>query len=120
MITSFGLQKHPRFNTITFNNGIEIVPKNNDRTIKAIHAGKVVYADTFQGYGDLIIIDHGLNYFSLYGHCAECLVTKGDWVKEGQPIAIAGDTGSLKGICLYFEIRYKTKALDPLQWLRKR
>lgn len=120
VITSFGLQKHPRFNTITFNNGIEIAPTSHDRTIKAIHAGKVVYADTFQGYGDLLIIDHGLNYFSLYGHCAEFLVTKGDWVKEGQPIALVGDTGSLKGICLYFEIRYKTKALDPLQWLRKR
>lgn len=120
VITSFGLQKHPRFNTITFNNGIEIAPTSHDRTIKAIHSGKVVYADTFQGYGDLLIIDHGLNYFSLYGHCAEFLVTKGDWVKEGQPIALVGDTGSLKGICLYFEIRYKTKALDPLQWLRKR
>ncbi len=120
VITSFGLQKHPRFNTITFNNGIEIAPLSNDRIIKAIHGGKVVYADSFHGYGNLIIIDHGLNYFSLYGHCAEFLVTKGDWVKEGQPIAIVGDTGSLKGICLYFEIRYKTKALDPLQWLRKR
>jgi len=120
IITSYGLQRHPRFNTITFNNGIEIAPAGQDRTIKAIHAGKVVYADTFHGYGELLILDHGLNYFSLYGHCAEFLVKKGDWVKEGQPIAIAGDTGSLKGVCLYFEIRYKTRALDPLQWLKKK
>jgi len=120
IITSYGLQRHPRFNTITFNNGIEIAPTRQDRTVRAIHAGKVVYADTFHGYGELLILDHGLNYFSLYGHCAEFLVSKGDWVKEGQPIAIVGDTGSLKGVCLYFEIRYKTKALDPLQWLKKK
>lgn len=120
VITSFGLQRHPKFNTIIYNNGIEIAPTSSDRTIRAVHAGKVVYADSFRGYGDLIIIDHGLNYFSLYGHCAEFLVRKGDWVKEGQPIAIVGDSGSMKGTCLYFEIRYKTKALDPLQWLRKK
>ncbi len=120
VITYFGLQRHARFNTITINNGIEIVPPAEGRIAKAVHAGKVVYADTFQGYGDLIIIDHGLNYYSLYGHCAEFLVKKGDWVREGQPVAIVGDSGSLKGICLYFEIRYKTKALDPLQWLRKK
>ncbi len=120
IITPFGLQRHPQFNTITLNNGIEISPPSGERTVKAVHAGKVVYADNFQGYGDLLIIDHGMNYYSLYGHCAEFLVNKGDWVREGQPIAVVGDSGSLKGICLYFEIRYKTKALDPLQWLRRR
>jgi len=120
IITHFGLQRHPQFNTVTLNNGIEIAPVGQDRTVRAVHAGKVVYADNFQGYGDLVIVDHGLNYYSLYGHCADFLINKGDWVQEGQPIAIAGDSGSLKGLCLYFEIRYKTKALDPLQWLRKR
>ncbi|MGQ9470714.1 MAG: murein hydrolase activator EnvC family protein [Candidatus Aminicenantales bacterium] len=120
IITAFGLQRHPQFNTITLNNGIEIAPAGGERTIKAVHAGKVVYGDNFQGYGDLLIIDHGMNYYSLYGHCAEFLVNKGDWVREGQPIAIVGDSGSLKGLCLYFEIRYKTKALDPLQWLRRK
>jgi len=120
VITPFGLQRHPQFNTVTLNNGIEIAPVGQDRTVRTVHAGKVVYADNFQGYGDLVIVDHGLNYYSLYGHCAEFLINKGDWVQEGQPIAIAGDSGSLKGLCLYFEIRYKTKALDPLQWLRKK
>jgi len=120
VITLFGLQRHPQFNTVTLNNGIEIAPVGQDRTVRTVHAGKVVYADNFQGYGDLVIVDHGLNYYSLYGHCAEFLINKGDWVQEGQPIAIAGDSGSLKGLCLYFEIRYKTKALDPLQWLRKK
>jgi septal ring factor EnvC (AmiA/AmiB activator) len=120
VITRFGLERHPQFNTIVMNNGIEIAPSEDNATIKALHAGKVVYADDFQGYGNLIIIDHGMNYYTLYGHCAEFLVVKGDFVREEQPIASVGDSGSLKGRCLYLEIRYRAKPLDPLQWLRRR
>jgi len=120
VVSRFGLERHPQFNTITQNNGIEIAPSGESREVQTVHSGKVVYADFFQGYGDLVIIDHGLNYYSLYGHLAEFLAQKGDVVKAGQPIGLAGDSGSLKGICLYLEIRSKTKALDPLQWLKKR
>ena len=120
IITAFGQQKHPQFNTITLNNGIEIAPGKEGSSILAIHAGRVVYADTFEGYGNLIILDHGLSYYSLYGHCSEFLASMGDLVKGGQPIAVVGDSGSIKGECLYFELRLKTKALDPLQWLKRR
>jgi septal ring factor EnvC (AmiA/AmiB activator) len=120
VITNFGLQRHPQFNTVTLNNGIEVAPAGQNRVVQAVHSGKVVYADFFQGYGDLIIIDHGLNFYSLYGHLAEFLVQKGDLVNVGQSIGVAGDSGSLKGTCLYLEIRSKTKALDPLQWLKRR
>ena len=120
IITSFGLQKHPRFNTITLNNGIEIAPKKEKAIIQSVHPGRVVYADVFEGYGNLVIIDHGMAYYSLYGHCSEFLVAKGDAVKAGQPVALVGDSGSLNGECLYFELRFKTRALDPLQWLKGR
>ena len=120
IITSFGPQKHPQFNTITLNNGIEIVPKKGDTTIQAVHSGRVVYADAFEGYGNLIIVDHGMSYYSLYGHCSEFLASLGDIIRSGQPIALVGDSGSIKGECLYFELRFKTKALDPLQWLKRR
>lgn len=120
VITFFGLQRHPQFNTITMNNGIEISPQKSDLIINSIHAGKVVYADYFQGYGNLIILDHGMTYYSLYGHCSEILVKKGDLVRAEQPIAVAGDSGSLSGVNLYLEIRFKTKPLDPLQWLKRR
>jgi septal ring factor EnvC (AmiA/AmiB activator) len=120
IITRFGLERHPVFNTITLNNGIEIAPAKGSTVIRAIHPGKVVYTNYFQGYGNLLIIDHGLNYYSLYGHCAEFLVSKGDFVRQEQPIAVAGDSGSLKGLCLYLEVRYKTKPLNPLQWLKRR
>lgn len=120
VITRFGLERHPQFNTVTMNNGIEISPRQDDTSIRSIHSGKVVYADYFQGYGNLLIIDHGMNYYSLYGHCADFKVNKGDFVREDQPIAVVGDSGSLKGLSLYLEIRYKTKPLDPLQWLKRR
>ena len=118
VITRFGVE--PYLNTRTMNNGIEIAPPKDTAVIRSIHPGKVVYADYFQGYGNLLIIDHGMNYYSLYGHCDEFTVSKGDFVREEQPIAVAGDLGSLKGVCLYLEIRYKARPLDPLQWLKRR
>jgi len=120
IVVKFGLQKHPRFKTVTVNNGIEISPKGNEIIIKSIHPGKVVFADYFKGYGNLIIIDHGITYYSLYGHCTEFFVEKGDLIKAQQPIGIVGDFGSLRGISLYFEIRFKTRPLNPLQWLERR
>jgi septal ring factor EnvC (AmiA/AmiB activator) len=120
IITPFGAQKHPRFNTITTNNGIEIAPMKERAPVLAVHPGRVVYADAFEGYGNLIIVDHGLTYYTLYGHCSEFLAAKGDAVRAGQAVALSGDSGSLKGECLYFEIRFRTKALDPLKWLKRR
>ena len=120
IVTTYGRQRHPQFRTITFNNGIEISPQKNQGIVKTIHPGKVVYSDYLRGYGNLLIIDHGMNFHSLYGHCADFLVKKGDLVKTEQPIALVGDTGSLKGVTLYFEIRSKTKTVDPLKWLKRR
>ncbi len=120
VITTFGQQRHPRFNTLTVNNGVEIAPGKGDKTVRAVHPGRVAYADTFEGYGNLLIIDHGLAYYTLYGHLADFLVVKGDAVRAEQPVGVAGDTGSLKGECLYFEIRFRAKALDPLKWLKRR
>lgn len=120
IVTRFGDSRHRRFNTVTHNNGIEISPQK-DTVVKAVHAGRVAYTDYFEGYGYLVIIDHGLKYFSLYGHLSsEFLVNKGDYVKEGQPIATVGEFGSLKEETLYFEIREKTEPVNPLQWLKRR
>jgi len=120
IVTTFGIERHPTFKTVTQNNGIEISTQKNSE-ILAIHPGKVVYADYFQGfYGNLIIIDHGLAYYSMYGHCSDFMIQTGDIVSAGQPIAVVGDTGSLKGTALYFQINFKTDPLNPLQWLEGR
>jgi murein DD-endopeptidase MepM/ murein hydrolase activator NlpD len=67
-----------------------------------------------------VIIDHGLGIYTLYGHLSRLDVNGGDRVIKGQVIGLAGDTGSLKGPKLYFEIRRNGEAVDPLAWLAKR
>lgn len=119
IISRFGVKRHPRFNTETKNNGIEISPADST-IVKCIHPGVVVYTDYIQGYGNLIIVDHGMSYYTLYGHCSEFLVNKGDPVQKDTPIAIVGDIGALEGPSLYLEVRHKAQPLDPLQWLNRR
>ena len=120
VISTFGRQVHPQFRTVTVNRGIEISPQENQAVVKAVHPGKVVFSDYHKGFGNVIIIDHGINFHSVYGHCSDFLVQMGELVKTGQPIAIVGDTGSLKGVTLYFEICSKAKPVDPLKWLKRR
>ena len=119
VISRFGVKRHPRFKTATKNNGIEISPADST-VIKCIHPGVIVYTDYIQGYGNLIIVDHGMSYYSLYGHCSDFLVNKGDPVQRGDPLAVVGEIGSLEGPSVYLEIRHKAKPLDPLQWVKGR
>jgi septal ring factor EnvC (AmiA/AmiB activator) len=117
VVGEFGAQVHPRFGTKTFRNGIDIeVAEGTD--IKAVYPGHVVYTGWFRGYGNLIIVDHGGEYYTLYAHAAEIRVSEGDDVKQGQSIGTVGDTGSLQGPRLYFEVRHQGKPQDPSQWLR--
>ena len=120
VLQKFGIQHHPLYNTVTMNNGLEIAPPKDDLQVRAVHGGKVVFADYIQGYGNSIIINHGGSYHTVYGHCAELLVALNDFVAFGQPIAVAGDTGSLVGVSVYFQISFQAKPLDPLQWLSRR
>ncbi len=84
--------------------------------IRAISAGEVVYADWLQGYGQLVIVDHGHGIMSLYGHNKRIHRTVGDQVKQSDIIAFMGDTAGLKKPALYFEIRKDGIAEDPLKW----
>ncbi len=117
IISRYGNQIDPKLNTVTFQKGIEISTKRG-KEIKAIYEGKVIYADWLKGYGNIIIIDHGGSYYSLSAHLSETYKSVGDRVEAGEVIALSGDTGSLKGPCLYFELRHHGKPLNPLHWLR--
>ena len=87
--------------------------------MKAVHEGAIAFADTFAGYGKLVIIDHGGQAFSLYGHLLDISVARGARVSHGDPIGTAGF--ALLGVAgLYFELRVDGQPVDPLQWLRKR
>lgn len=114
----YGSQVDPRFNTPVFRNGIYI--ETADETVKAVSGGKVVFSDWFKGYGNLVIINHGEGYHTLYGNLSETFLKAGDIIKERDVIGKVGESGLLNGPSLYFEVRYKGKALNPLQWLKKR
>jgi len=119
ILSFFGKEKSTRFDTYVFNNGIKIKPSGSN-VVKAIYYGVVIYADYFMGgYGNLIIIEHAKNFHSLYGHCEKFFKKQGDKVKEGEHIALVGDTGSILGKSLHFEIRKDLRAENPLPWLQK-
>jgi septal ring factor EnvC (AmiA/AmiB activator) len=117
IVAAFGAQVHPRFGTRTFRNGVDIEAAQGT-DVEAVYAGNVIYTGWFKGYGNLIIVDHGNEYVTLYAHVREILVKEGDDVRQGERIATVGDTGSLAGPRLYFEVRYQGKPQDPEQWLR--
>jgi septal ring factor EnvC (AmiA/AmiB activator) len=116
LVSSYGKIKHPTFNTYTFNKGIGIGASPGS-DFRVVEAGQVLYADWFKGYGNLLIVDHGDSYYSLYAHASELLVQVGHRVKRQQVVGRTGEGGSLNGAGLYFEIRHQGKPENPLEWL---
>ncbi|MFQ5543500.1 MAG: murein hydrolase activator EnvC family protein, partial [Nitrospiria bacterium] len=115
----FGRQKHPKFDTMIYRKGIEIAPSRGSE-VRSVYDGTIVYADWFRGYGLVIIIDHGENYYSLYAHLNKVLVSVGDMVKKERMIGEVGKTGLSRDPKLYFEIRHEGEPVNPLVWLQKR
>ena len=112
----FGKVVNPHFNTVTVQKGIDIRGALGAKVL-AVGVGTVAFSGWLKGYGNLVIVDHGGGYHSLYAHLAHSLVEAGNEVEEGEEIAAVGDTGSLKGSFLYFEIRKQGQAIDPAPWL---
>ncbi|MBY6187549.1 peptidoglycan DD-metalloendopeptidase family protein [Marinobacter hydrocarbonoclasticus] len=89
------------------------------REVKAISAGQVVFADWLRGFGLVVVVDHGEQYLSLYGHAQALLKQVGDEVKPGESIALTGSSGGLREPGLYFEIRHRGRAVDPRPYMKK-
>jgi len=117
IVSLFGKFKNTRYQVLNFRSGIEIQTERGE-PITAVYSGKILYADWFKGYGNMIIIDHGENYYTVYAHIEEAFKSTGDDVDAGEVIATVGDTGSITGPKLYFEVRHHGKPLDPMQWLK--
>jgi septal ring factor EnvC (AmiA/AmiB activator) len=118
VISPFGRHKSREFNTTFENTGIQIRAAAGT-PVRAIAGGRVRYADWFKGFGKLVILDHGEGYYSLYAQASELGVSEGDTVAAGQTVAAVGDTGSLVGDALYFELRRNGMPVNPVQWLRR-
>ncbi len=118
MVGGFGRTRHPEFPAAMFRKGIDFKAPLGEQ-IRAVQGGRVIFADRFFGYGKMIVIDHGQRYYTIYAHLSELLRKSGEPVRLGDPIALVGDTESLGGSRLYFEIRKGIKPLNPLPWFRQ-
>ena len=90
---------------------------SSGQAVKAIAAGQVVFADWLRGFGNLLIIDHGKGYMSLYANNETLYKQVGDMLHGGDVIATTGNSGGNEDFGLYFELRYKSKPLDPVKWM---
>ncbi|MBF0227355.1 MAG: peptidoglycan DD-metalloendopeptidase family protein [Desulfobacterales bacterium] len=116
IVSVFGSHINTEFNIETFRSGIDIKAERGD-PVKAVFEGNILFANWFKGYGNMMIIDHGDNYYSVYAHAEELFKKTGDFVEADEVIANVGDFGSFGDATLYFEIRHHGKPLDPIKWL---
>lgn len=94
-----------------------LISANKGQKVTAVASGDILYSGWLNGFGNIIVIDHGKGYITLYGNNDSIIAKTGEQVKTGETIAFAGNTGELKTNSLYFEIRYQGAPLNPNKWL---
>ena len=119
VVGRFGPERHPRFGTTTLNNGIDIAAPAGTG-VRAVARGRVDFtSEDFAAFGQVVVVNHGSGYYTLYGHLSDILARQGQEVTAGQVIGRVGASGtSLKGTVLHFEVRNGGTALDPEDWLK--
>jgi murein hydrolase activator len=100
-------------------NGL-LINTSEEGDVKAVHYGRVVFANWLRGFGLITILDHGDGYMTLYGHSSSLFTSPGDWVEAGEAIAQAGRTGGTNDPAVYFEVRHNGKPDNPQRWLGNR
>ncbi|KJU84125.1 peptidase M23B [Candidatus Magnetobacterium bavaricum] len=113
----YGAHQDPQFKTPVFRYGIYI-STDDESDVKAVYDGKVVFADLFKGLGQVVILNHGMGYHTVYANLSRLSPKVGDTVKRMSVIGNAGESGMLNSAGIYFEVRYKGKPINPLQWLK--
>jgi len=117
ILNKFGRQKDKQFASFIVHNGINIKVRTGV-SVRSIFDGKVLYTGELEGYGNLVIIGHGKDYHSLYGHLDRINVKQNQVVQTGDIVGLSGDTGSLIGETLYFEMRKNGKPVEPVRWFK--
>jgi len=118
VLTRFGGVYDPVFRRRVFHKGMRIAAAEGTE-VQAVYRGRVAFARRFKGYGKLVILEHEGGYHTLYAHSSDIRCKVGDEVEEGEVIALVGDTDSLRGPLLYFEIRHLGQPVNPLEWLTR-
>lgn len=114
VISKFGKQKHFQLDAFIFNRGIDIKPlTKKSNNVNAIAGGEIVYADSFEGLDNMVVIDHGNGYYTIYGKLKELFIEPG---AEVEPMDSLGNVDSE----VYFELGQGSKPQDPLLWLEKK
>jgi septal ring factor EnvC (AmiA/AmiB activator) len=119
VVSTYGKIRHPKFKTVTFNNGI-IIDAPVGTSVKSVFGGRVVYTGWLKGYGQIMIVDNGDGYYTLFAYLSKILPERGQMVKGGEKIALVGDTGPRAAAGLYFEIRRRGVPKDPVPWFTAR
>jgi murein hydrolase activator len=117
ILNKFGRKRVKEYESYIVYNGINVRAKKGT-PVKAVFDGKVLYTGELEGYGNLVIVGHGKEYHSLYGHLDSIKVAANKVVRTGDVIAHSGDSGSLEGETLYFELRRNGKPIEPIRWFR--
>lgn len=115
----FGNYKNPSLKTVLVNNGIDIKAEKGT-TVRCVFEGVVSLITYMSGFGNTLIVDHNNGYYTVYAHLDEILVKKFDFVAAGSILGTVGESGSLEGALLHFEIYGENRPLDPRQWLKNR
>jgi septal ring factor EnvC (AmiA/AmiB activator) len=118
IVSFYGTYRDETFDVTNFQSGINIQAERGE-PIRAVSDGYAIFSSWFKGFGNMLIIDHGDHYYTVYAHLEEVFKVKGDRVEKGEVIATVGDSGSLTGPGLHFEVRHHGKPMDPLQWIKK-
>lgn len=117
LVETFGRHRHPKFDAWTFSNGIALsLPQGTP--VRAVYAGKAVYAQWLAEYGNLVILDHGDGVLTLYAWLQAVSVTPGSYVPVGTAVGLTGIGPGREEPGVYFEVRDRQKASDPVAWLR--
>ena len=117
ILTEFGKYKDEDLKIVNFRSGIDIQADRGE-PVRAVFRGEVLFAQWFKGYGNMLIIDHGEKYYTVYAHAQELFKKQGDFVETNEVVATVGNTASLSNVTsLYFELRHQGKPVDPLAWL---
>ena len=117
LTSPFGYRRHPIFRVVSFHSGVDLAAPYGT-AIMASDRGRVIFDGWYGGYGKVVIVDHGMDYSTLYAHLSRSSARKGKSIEKGEVIGYEGQTGYSTGPHLHFEVRKNGRPQNPLQYLR--